>query len=52
MPAKIVLRTDFSSDELRRLASVSKDSAQSRRLLSLAAVLEGHSRCEAARLEH
>ena len=50
MPANIVLRTDFNSRALRRLASVSKDSAQSRRLLSLAAVLEGHSRCEAARL--
>ena len=50
MPAKIVLRRDFSSDELRQLASLSKDAAQSRRLLSLAAVLEGHSRSEAARL--
>jgi transposase len=42
------LRTDFSATWLRRLASKGKDANQSRRLLSLAAVLDGKSRAEAA----
>ena len=50
MAAKVALRTDYSSDDLRHLASSSKDGAQIRRLLSLAAVLDGYSREEAARL--
>jgi hypothetical protein len=49
MPAAVKLRTDYSVDELRRLAKGSKDANQSRRLLSLAAVLEGRARCPAAR---
>ena len=48
MPAPVRLRTDFSSSALRRLASKGKDANQSRRLLSLAAVLDGKSRAEAA----
>jgi transposase len=50
MGSAVTLRTDYSSGELRRLARRSKDSNQSRRLLSLAAVLEGMSRAEAAKI--
>lgn len=48
MPAPVRMRTDYSSSELRRLASKSKDANQSRRLLSLAAALDGKNRAEAA----
>jgi transposase len=48
MPSAIILRTDFTARELRRLAKKAKDVNQSRRLLSLAAVLNGMSRTEAA----
>ena len=48
MPAPVRLRTDFSSTELRRLARKAKDANQSRRLLSLAAVIDGKNRAEAA----
>lgn len=37
----IEMRTDYSAAELRRLAKLSKHSKQSRRLLSLAAVIDG-----------
>jgi transposase len=50
MPAAVKLRTDYSVDELRRLAKGSKDANQSRRLLSLAAVLDGRNRADAARI--
>ena len=50
MPAALNLRTDFSAVELRRLASVTKNANQSRRLLSLAAVLDGMNRADAARM--
>jgi transposase len=50
MPSAVSLRTDFSAGELRWLAKPSKDNSQSRRLLSLAAVLEGMSRGDAARI--
>ena len=50
MPSAVPLRTDFSARELRRLAKQSRDSNQSRRLLSLAAVLDGMSRGGAARI--
>ena len=50
MPAAVVLRTDHSAAELRRLARASKDTSQSRRLLSLAAVLDGMDRGDAARV--
>jgi transposase len=50
MPAPVSVRTDFSAAELRRVAATSKDAKQSRRLLSLAAVLDGMSRTEAARI--
>jgi transposase len=50
MPAAVRIRTDFSAHELRRLAAGTKNANQSRRLLSLAAVLDGMSRTEAARM--
>ena len=50
MPAAVKLREDYSADGLRGLARRSKDANQSRRLLSLAAVLEGMERGEAARI--
>jgi transposase-like protein len=50
MPAAVSLRTDFSAGELRRLAATTKNASQSRRLLSLAAVLDGMNRTQAARI--
>ena len=50
MPAAVQMRSDFSAGELRRLAAATKNVNQSRRLLSLAAVLDGMSRTEAARI--
>ena len=50
MPSAVRIRTDFSVCELRRLAARTKHVNQSRRLLSLAAVLDGMSRAEAARI--
>lgn len=50
MPATVKIRTDFSASELRRLAAGSKDANQSRRLLSLAAIIEGMGRADAARI--
>jgi transposase len=48
MSSAVRLRTDFTAGELRRLAKKAKDANQSRRLLSLAAVVDGMSRAEAA----
>ena len=50
MPSAVPLRMDFSASELRRQAKRSKDNNQSRRLLSLAAVLDGMNRTDAARI--
>jgi transposase len=50
MPSAVALRTDFSASELRRLAKRSRNNNQSRRLLSLAAVVDGMSRADAARI--
>ena len=50
MASAVELRTDYSATDLRRLAAASKDANQSRRLLSLAAVLDGMNRTEAARI--
>ena len=44
----IPLRTDFDATALRGQAKQSKDAAQTRRLLALAAVYDGASRTEAA----
>ena len=46
----VSLREDYSAAELRRLASATRNANQSRRLLSLAAVLDGMNRTEAARI--
>ena len=48
MGSAVKLRTDYSAGALRRLATGSKDANQSRRLLSLAAVMDGMSREDAA----
>jgi transposase len=50
MASAVKLRTDYSAVELRRLAKGADDVNQSRRLLSLAAVVDGMSRAAAARI--
>ena len=50
MGSAVLMRADYSAAELRRLARRSKDTRQSSRLLSLAAVRDGMSRAEAARI--
>ena len=50
MPSALSLRTDYSPADLRRLAKKPTDNNQSRRLLSLAAVLDGMNRTDAARI--
>jgi transposase len=50
MAAAVRVRTDVSAGELRRLAARTRDANQSRRLLSIAAVLDGMSRADAARI--
>ena len=44
MGTAIAVRTDFSSQKLRRLATRVKDAAQARRLLAIAAVLDSAAR--------
>ena len=46
----ISLRADFDGSKVRAAARKSKDGAQTRRLLALAAIYEGRSRSEAARI--
>src|SRR5690554_5898695 len=46
----IPLRTDFDAVTVRAAARKSKDGAQARRLLALAAIYDGASRTEAARI--
>jgi transposase len=46
----VPLRSDFDAASLRRLARRSKDGPQARRLLALAAIDEGGTRTEAARI--
>jgi len=48
MGAAVPLRTDFGASDLRLLARRAEDAGQVRRLLALAAVLDGMSREEAA----
>ena len=48
MGQAITVRTDHTSGKLRQLAKRAKDAAQVRRLLAIAAVLDGASREEAA----
>ena len=48
MGRAIAVKTDYSGAEVRRLAKRTKDAAQARRLLAIAAILDGASREEAA----
>ena len=50
MGRAVALREDFDGSGLRRLAKVSKDAGQSRRLLALAEIYDGGRRRDAARL--
>ena len=50
MGSAVKFRTNYSAAELRRLAKASKDANQSRWHLSLAAVRDGRSREEAAKI--
>src|SRR5690349_24268207 len=50
MGQAIPLRNDYTADQLRCLARQAKDVSQARRLLAIAAVLDGASRAEAARI--
>jgi len=50
MGTGVALRDDFDAAKLRRLARVSQNANQSRRLLSLAEIYDGGSRSSAARL--
>ena len=50
MSSKVPLQTDYTAEEFRRFACNSTDVAQSRRLLALAAIVEGMDRAAAARI--
>lgn len=50
MAAAVRLRSDYDGAALRRLARSSRDAKQVRRLLAVAAIYEGESRSEAARI--
>ena len=50
MSAAIQIRADYDAGQLRQLAKRSRCSKQSRRLLSLAAIYDGMSRADAARV--
>jgi transposase len=50
MGRAIAVRTDYAAGEVRRLTKRVKDAAQARRLLAIAAVLDGASRAEAAKI--
>lgn len=49
MGQAIAVRIDFTSEEVRQLAARVKDASQARRLLAIAAVLDGASREDAAK---
>ena len=50
MGQAIPVRTNYTAGEVRRFAQRAKDAAQARRLLAIAAVLDGASREEAAKI--
>jgi hypothetical protein len=50
MPRTVEIKPSPTPSQLRRLAASTKDANQSRRLLSIAAVLDGMSRAEAAKI--
>jgi transposase len=50
MAIPVSLRGDFKASQLRALARKTKDGPQARRLLALAAIYDGATRTEAARI--
>jgi transposase len=50
MGQAVAVRSDYTSGEVRQFAKQAKDAAQARRLLAIAAVLDGASRNEAAKI--
>ena len=50
MTRAIALRGDYTAGDVRKLAARTKDANQSRRLLSIAAVYDGMSRADAAKI--
>jgi len=50
MGQAVPVRTDYTAGEVRRFARRAKDAAQARRLLAIAAVLDGASREDAAKI--
>jgi hypothetical protein len=50
MGQAIAVRSDYTAGEVRRFAKQARDGAQARRLLAIAAVLDGASRAEAAKI--
>ncbi len=50
MGAAVVLREDYSAEDLRALARESRDANHTRRLLSLAEIYDGGTRTQAARI--
>jgi transposase len=50
MGRAVAVRSDYTAGEVRRLAKRATDAAQARRLLAIAAVLDGASRTEAAKI--
>ena len=50
MPKVVPIKDGYTPTQLRHLAATSKDTNQSRRLLSIAAALDGMSRAEAAKI--
>src|SRR5215216_8036538 len=50
MPKIVPIKDGYTPTQLRRLAATSKDANQSRRLLSIAAALDGMSRAEDAKI--
>src|SRR5262245_49727727 len=50
MSHAIPVRADYTAGEVRQLAQRARDAAQARRLLAIAAVLDGASREEAAKI--
>ena len=50
MGQSVPVRTDYSAGEVRRLGKQAKDAGQARQLLAIAAVLDGASREDAAKI--
>jgi Homeodomain-like domain len=50
MGRAVAVRTDYTVGQVHRLAKRAKDAPQARRLLAIAAVLDGASRRDAARI--